>query len=141
MTKLFESSAVIKDKHLPMNIRQSLQRCLEDNNGTNVTVTITKTRKYSSDNQRAYYFAEIVEKIQFLFYENGAKLDKEETHHWLMENVGKWFKEIVTPDGEISCIRRSYVDLSTTEAEMHHELCRAWGAERGCDIKEPGESL
>lgn len=140
MSKLYEATCKIQETgRLPEIIGIRLRDALKAQAGKPVHILLEPPKKYVSDPQRAYYFAVIVEAIQELFREAGTIMAKEEMHHWLMEHVGKWFKNVVTPDGEVTQMRRSYMDLSTWETEQQHTLCRAWAAERGVQIPEPNE--
>lgn len=138
--KLYEATCKVQETgRLPESIGIRLRDTFKSHAGKPVHIVIEPPKKYSSEPQRQYYFAVIVEAIKELFREYGTVMDKDEMHHWLMENVGKWFKEIITPQGEPTQMRRSYMELSTFETEQHHTLCRQFGAENGIQIPEPNE--
>lgn len=140
MTAL-EFTGTVTNGHFPQRIREQLAAALRRMEGKRLEVVLREPKRFSSDPQRRYYFAVIVPEIQQMFYEAGTVLTKDETHHWLMIHVGKWLRDVVTPDGEITQMRRSYTDLSTMEAETHHTLCRQWAAEHGRQIPEPNETI
>jgi hypothetical protein len=135
-----EFEGTVAQGHLPEPIRQriaSAMKAIPD--GKKLRITLTEAKRNGSTPQQRYYFGVIVPAIQYMFMDGGTPMGVEETHHWLMEHVGKWLREVVTPDGEITSVRRSYMDMDTLERETHHSLCRQWAAERGTDIPEPHE--
>ena len=108
--------------------------------GKPLVLTLGPAKKYSTDPQRRYYFSVIVERICAMWYRHtGERMDDLKMHHWLMDNIGKWFKEIIDLEGNPTYQRRSYMDLSTVETEEHHSKCRQFGAQWGEDIPEPNE--
>lgn len=139
MGQQIEFEGVITAGHFPAKVRESITAVMQRMEGKRLELVLRQPKKYSTDPQRRYYFKVIVPAIQRLFFEAGTVIDKLEMHHWLMENVGKWFREVVTPDGEVTQVRRSYMDLDTMETETHHTLCRQWAAEHGVDVMEPNE--
>lgn len=124
---------------LPQGIKETLARVIPTFAGKKVRLTLEEAKPHSSDPQRRYYFGVIVESIQEMFKDAGTVISKDEMHEWLKANVGKLYKEVITPDGEVTYILGSYNDLTTSECESYHTQCRAWAAERGCDISEPNE--
>ena len=124
----------------PAHIRRQIADAIRANTGKNLVLTLQVAKKYSSDPQRQYYFAVIVEQIAAMFQHfTGYYWDKEETHEWLMENVGEYFEIRNDIKGKPRRIRRSYKDLSTIEAEEYHMKCRAFAAQYQVDILEPNE--
>lgn len=125
---------------VPPEISVAVRDAVAAAKGERLKLTLSLAKKFSSDPQRAYYFAVIIPRIQGLLLSGGGKYIEEEVlHDWLMWNVGKWTKTREGARGEKMMVRRSYTDLSTVEAEEHHLKCRAWAAKRGCDIPEPNE--
>lgn len=124
---------------LPYDIKETLKRVIPTLANKHVRLTIEESKPLSSDPQRRYYFGVIVESILRMFKDAGTVLSKKEMHEWLKANVGKLYKEIITPDGEVTYVLRSYTELDKSETEIYHTQCRAWAAERGCDITEPNE--
>lgn len=125
---------------VPESISIAVRDAVKNAQGQRLKLSLGKAKKFSSDPQRQYYFAVIIPRIQGLFLTGGGKwIDEDDLHSWLMWNVGKWTKERPGVNGEKILVRRSYNDLSTVEAEVHHTKCRQWAAERGLDIPEPNE--
>lgn len=134
------SFTFISEGKVPPDISVAVRDAVAAAKGERLKLTLGKAKKFSSDPQRAYYFAVIIPRIQGLLLTRGGKyIDDDEIHDYLMWNVGKWTKNRDMGNGEKMMVRRSYTDLSTVEAEEHHLKCRAWAAERGCDIPEPNE--
>lgn len=134
------SFTFVSNGRVPMDISLAVKDAVAEATGQRLKLTLGKAKKFSSDPQRAYYFAVIIPRIQGLLMSAGGKwIDEEDLHSWLMWNVGKWVKERSGVRGEKMQVRRSYNDLSTVEAEEHHTKCRQWAAERGLDIPEPNE--
>lgn len=128
------------DGKVPQNISLAVREAVSEARGERLKLTLGKAKKYSSDPQRRYYFAVIIPRIQGLLLTGGGKfVDEDELHDYLMWNVGKWTSTREGVRGEKMLVRRSYMDLSTIEAEEHHTKCRKWAAERGLDIPEPNE--
>lgn len=139
MSRAIEFEGTITGGHFPPPVRHKLADAMKRMEGKRLKVSLAEPKRYSTDPQRRYYFAVIVEHCREIFYDAGTIMTKEDMHHWLMENVGKWFREVMGPDGVIIKIRRSYMDLNTQETEVHHTLCRQWAAEHGKDVPEPNE--
>lgn len=131
-------TAPVKNGHLPEWVRLEIVIALKQMEGKRVEIDIRPEKEYSSNPQRKYYFAVIVEKIRDLFFQFGTVMNKDEIHDWLMVNVGKWMQDIDIPGGK-GTKRRSYMDLSISETEVHHTLCRKFAAENGMQIPEPNE--
>lgn len=107
-----------------------------------VRIILEEPKRYSSTSQREYYFKVIVEAWKKMLFEaTDVYWDKEETHHYLMTEIGQWFKEPILVNGKKVLRRRSYRDLSTAETELHHTKCRGAGAQNGIQIPEPGEKI
>lgn len=108
--------------------------------GQRLTLTLAKAKKYSSDKQCKYYFGIIVPAwMKILAQANDEYWSDEETHDYLMEEIGGWFKP--KKRGQNRPIRRSYRDLSTQETEDHHMLCIKAAAEEHIIIPLPNEEI
>lgn len=124
-----------------MSISLAVRDLVAGARGEKIKLTLAKAKRSSTNAQREYYFAVIVEAWQYLLREaTGRFWDKDDTHHFLMTEIGQWFKEPETVMGREIRRRRSYRDLSVEETEEHHTKCRARAAEEGVDIPEPGET-
>lgn len=125
---------------LPLIFGERVRDVLKRLAGYTVQFTIADPKRYSSNAQRQYYFGVIVSQFQHYFAAQGQWFDKDDLHETMMIEIGHLFKEDQNPfTGAIVRRRRSYNDLSTTEAENYHTQCRQWAAERGFDIPEPNE--
>lgn len=130
------------DGKTPEHIGIAVREAVRERIGERLTLELREAKRYSTDPQRRYYFEVIVGRIQGMLLMNGGQyVEKEELHDWLMWNVGKLTKTRRGSNGEKMMTRRSYMDLSTIEAEEYHTKCRMWAAERGCDIPEPNEQI
>lgn len=128
------------DGKVPHDVSVAVRDAVAAAKGEKLKLTLGKVKKYSSDPQRQYYFAVIIQRIQGLLLTRGGKyVDEDDIHDYLMRHVGQWMREKDIGGGEKILVRRSYNDLSTIEAEEHHTKCRKWAAERGLDIPEPNE--
>lgn len=131
---------VTPEGKLPVGVKETLARMIPEYAGKAMNMTFGLAKKGSSNSQREYYFAVIVPAWQKILHEaSDHHWDKDDTHHYLMTEVGGWLKEPVMIHGMKYTRRRSYNDLTTIEAERHHALCRAKAAEEGYDIQEPNE--
>lgn len=140
MAKQARSFHFISKGRVPEGISLAIKDAVQKAEGKRLVLTLAEDKKASSDPQRRYYFAVIVESIRTMFLEHGTNLTKEQMHRWMKKHIGNMEMEVITPDGEITTILRSYTDLTTMEAEVYHTECRKWAAERGCQIPEPNES-
>ena len=106
-----------------------------------INITIEKKVEYSSESQREYYFAVIVEAFINHFAQNEKKIfNKEQMHDSLMRAVGGFSNPYVCPfTGEPDAGRISYTKLTKSQTDGYHTLCRQEAAIRKFDIKEPNE--
>ena len=142
MTFESRSFTFVSEGRVPESISRAVRDAVLAARGESLKLTLAKARKLSSDPQRKYYWAVIIPRIQGLLLTRGGKyIDEDDIHAYMMRHVSKWLKERDIGGGEKMEVRRSYNDLSTAEAEEHHTKCRAWAAQRGCDIPEPNEEL
>jgi hypothetical protein len=141
MPQSIEIEATISNGHFPAKERLRLSDAMRRMEGRRVAVKLYEPEAHSSNPQRRYYFSVIVQRYLEAFREAGNVMDKDEMHLWLKQEVGKLWKEVLSPDATRSRVLRSYRDLSTKEAEDYHTLCRARGAELGIDIPEPNEGI
>src|SRR5262245_28512254 len=105
MTAL-EFSGIVTNGRLPPKVSEQIAAAIRRMEGKRLEVVLREPKRLGTPNQQRYYFAVVVDEIQQLFYQAGTVLTKDEVHDWLMKHVGKWFREVVTPDGEITQIRR-----------------------------------
>ena len=129
----------VTEGRMPRGYALQVAEYLRGLEGRRMTLTVEEAKKYSSDPQRKYYFGVLIPGICEVFYNHGTLLSKEESHEWAKRHIGKLTKNVVTPDGEVTEILRSYRDLDTMEVEIYHTNCRAWAAQHGVDIPEPNE--
>ncbi len=106
-----------------------------------VTVEIKEAKRIRSLSQNSYYWGIVISSVTGMFNEHGTQASPEDVHNYLRENVGKLFKRINLPDGEIKTIGRSTTELTTSEFELYLEQIRAWAANYGLIIPLPNESV
>ena len=130
----------VSDGTIPEGIRRKIGDVVRENVGTHFQLTLAKKEKNSSTSQREYYFAVIVPAWQKILQDaNDEYWDKDDTHDFLMEEIGGWFKPL--KKGQKHPSRRSYKKLTTAEAEKHHALCIAAAAQEHVIIPMPNEGL
>jgi hypothetical protein len=88
-----------------------------------------------------YYWGVVLKYVHEMFLEYGNDVSSDDCHEFLKEHVGKLFKEIEGPGGEIRTIVRSSTELSTSEWEDYMEKIRAWSASVGLQIPLPNEMV
>lgn len=125
---------------VPKNVSLAVMEVVKAQVDQPLTIAIKTRKRYSSDQQRRYYYGVLLTRIQgFILSQGGKYIDIDDLHAYFMVEVGKFTRERHLGHGEIAIIRRSYTDLSTMEAEEYHLKLRKWGAERGLDLPEPNE--
>jgi hypothetical protein len=62
-------------------------------------------------------------------------------HEFLKLRVGKLAQNVVDPNGEVHKTLGSTTKLSTMEFEAYMTKIKAWAAEFGLQIPEPGEYI
>jgi hypothetical protein len=134
-----EFDGIVKDGKIPHEMSLAIRDVIRRFEGKRLKVTIAKYKRQRSRRQNAYYWGVIVEHVFDMFVEYGNDVTKEDVHQYLKEHIGKLFKEIEGPGGEIKTIIRSSTELSTIEWEDYCERCRAWSAELGRVIPLPNE--
>jgi hypothetical protein len=134
------SFTFVSEGKVPVSVSMAVRDLVAASRGERIKLTLAQARKHASTPQREYYFAVIVDAWQYLLREaTGRHWDKDDTHDFLMTEIGQWFKEPETVMGKKVRRRRSYMDLSVKEAEEHHTKCRMAAAAEGVDIPEPNE--
>lgn len=133
-------TAGVREGKLPVDVAKSIGRAIAELDGRYCQVTVGEYVPYSSDNQREYYFAVIVEAFLDHFAKQGKTMSKEQMHDSMMRFVGGFSNPFVCPfTGEPDAGRTSYTRLTKPQAEGYHTMCRQWAAENGFDIPEPRE--
>jgi hypothetical protein len=113
--------------------------------GKEIEVKVRRKRKRSSDRQRRYYFAVIVESFYLAFYDWAPDVGWTRTavHDELKKRflplVKEWAVTIVPSTGEVIQERMSTQKLNIAQRELYHEHCRKWGAEMDILIPLPNE--
>ena len=141
MAKHFDITCVISPEgRLPLSFGERVRDVLKALAGREIQFTIADPKRYSTNPQRQYYFGVIVTHFQQYFAANGQWIDKDDLHESMMTEIGNLWREEPNPFTRSAVRRRrSYNNLTTTEAENYHTQCRQWAAERGFDIPEPNE--
>src|SRR4051812_36592550 len=98
MPQSIEIEATISNGHFPAKERLRLSDAMRRMEGRRVAVKLYEPEAYSSNKQRRYYFRVIVTAYLEAFREAGNVMDKDEMHLWLKQEVGKLWKEVLSPD-------------------------------------------
>jgi hypothetical protein len=120
-------------------VRQSLQQALKSLDGKIAKITIEERKKVRSLSQNAFYWGCIIPPIVTLLREYGNDVDGDDTHEFLMENVGKLNKNIVLLDGEVKTVSGSSAILKPMEFEEYLTKVRSFAAEHGVILPLPNE--
>ncbi len=136
-----EFDGIVKDGRIPLEMSKAIGAVIRRFEGKRLKITVAKYKRQRSHQQNSYYWGVIVAHVHDMFLEYGNDLTKDDIHSFLKSEVGKLFKEIEGPGGEIHTIVRSSTELSTTEWEDYTEKCRAWAAGVGLQIPLPNEMV
>lgn len=139
MTKALEFSGTVVNGKLPQKVSEQIMAVLRSAEGKRVTVSIREQKRVRSLSANAYYWGVVIPPIVAMFRDEGNMVDAEDTHEFLKEHVGKVRQVIVTPDGEVVRAAGSTAKLSTAEFGDYVAKIKAWAAEFGIHIPEPGE--
>ncbi len=134
-------NAVVSDKGtLPPYISEQAKAIISRLAGKHIKIKIWESQNTASTSQREYYFAVIVPAYIKHFALEGKTFDKEQMHDSMMRFIGGFSNPYVNPfTGEPDAGRLSYNDLTVSQCEGYHVLCRKWAAENGFDINEPNQ--
>jgi len=127
---------------LPKKMRAELEAAFR---GKRIRVRFDKQKRRTTDSQREYYFAVIVQSFLMAFRDWSPDVGwtKEGVHEVLklrfLPLVREWGFVVIPATGEVVKERMSTEKLSTVERELYHEHCRKWGAEMDIIIPLPNE--
>ncbi len=136
-----EFDGVVKDGKIPHEMSLAIRDVIRRFEGKRLKVTIAKYKRQRSHRQNAYYWGVVIPYVLDMFIEYGNDVTKDDCHAYLKQHVGKLFKEVEGPGGEIQTIVRSSTELSTGEWEDFMEKIRAWSAGVGLQIPLPNEMV
>ncbi len=136
-----EFDGLVKDGKIPHEMSLAIRDVIRRFEGKRVKVTIGKFKRQRSRRQNAYYWGVVLKYVHEMFLEFGNDVSSDDTHEYLKEHIGKLFKDIEGPGGEIRTIVRSSTELSTSEWEDFMEKIRAWAASVGLQIPLPNEMV
>ncbi len=136
-----EFDGLVKDGKIPHEMSIAIRDVICRFEGKRIKVTLSKFKRQRSRRQNAYYWGVIVVHVFDMFVEHGNDVSKDDVHQFLKSEIGKLYKEIEGPGGEVHTIIRSSTELSTVEWEDYTEKCRAWAASIGRQIPLPNEMV
>lgn len=140
------TAKVGEDGMLPLHTRRALGAVLKGYSDRVVKITIKLQKTIRTPRQNAYYWSVVVPHWKLIFREYGTIATDDEVHAYLVTSIGKLFRPVRCPDGEVlyhedgSPVREpmSTGDMSTKEFSEFTELCRATAAtDHGHDIPPP----
>ncbi len=141
MMDAIEFDGLVTDGKIPIEMSLAIRDVIRRFEGKRIKVTLAKYKRQRSRRQNAYYWGVIIVHIFDMFVEYGNDVSKDDVHQFLKSEVGKLYKEIEGPGGEVHTIIRSSTELSTSEWEDFTEKCRAWAASMGRIIPMPNEMV
>jgi hypothetical protein len=139
MKQALQFTGLVTDGKLPREVAEQIGRAIRGFDGKRVVLSLALAKKARSSRQNAFYWSQIVPRIQDLFLENGTRLTPEETHDFLREHVGRLTRIVEDPSGVRQRIIQSSTSLSTIEFEDYLTAIRAWAAALGVALPLPNE--
>ncbi len=124
---------------IPREISEEIRDVIRRMEGKKITITVSKYRRKRSIWQNRYYWGVVIQYVTKMFEDEGNVITEEEVHDFLKSTVGKLYRTVVDPAGEVHQTLKSSTELDTREWEDYMEQVRAWAAAMGTVIPLPNE--